>query len=824
MIANHLKVALRHFKRHKLFTLINIVGLSIGISASLIIFLIVKYDFSFDKFHPEGDKVYRVVTNFDFSGEKVYNMGITAPLPDAIRKEVTGIAKTAAFFTLYEMNVKVPAAADVKGNEFKRQGNIVLADASYFDVFKYEWLAGSAGSALNEPNKVVLTSDKARLYFPELSPAAVIGKMITYEDSLTMQVTGVVTSFTQNTDFKFGDFISRSTLERKTIADNLGLNLTNWGGTSSSSQCYVKLSPGAKPAAVEKAITSLAEKHNPPRPEDKGNSRVFGLQPLSDIHFNSIYGNYQGGHIANKNTLHSLLIIGAFLLFLGCINFINLNTAQSTHRTKEISIRKTIGSTRTQLIVQLLTETFLITVTAVIISVGISPILLNLFSDFISAEIRLDLIQASEIVIFLLILTVLVSLLSGFYPSMVLSAYKPVMALKNQAANKGNARNTLLRKSLIISQFIIAQFFIIATIVVVKQTRYALNKDLGFKKDAIVFVATPWKNNTESKKRLFADKLSKIPQISLISRGGEPPSSYQTSSTDAEFFDGKRNIKLQLYLKFADPDYIKLYGIKLLAGRDIRPSDSSRAFVINETYARLIGFKNPSDAVGEYIENFNGDKRMQVVGVMADFHQESLHNPIKPMAVTISDEAWNSGIFHIALKPQTAGGDEWKTALGSIRKAWKESYPDDDFNYHFYDDYIAKFYESEQHTSRLLAWASGLSILISCLGLLGLAIYTTSARTKEVGVRKVLGATVMQVVTLLSLEMIALILLSFVIVVPLAWWAMNSWMQGFADRTTISWWIFVLSGGGMLFTALLTLSSQTIRIALSNPVKSLRTE
>jgi ABC-type antimicrobial peptide transport system permease subunit len=261
-----------------------------------------------------------------------------------------------------------------------------------------------------------------------------------------------------------------------------------------------------------------------------------------------------------------------------------------------------------------------------------------------------------------------------------------------------------------------------------------------------------------------------------------------------------------------------------LAGRNIQYGDSTSAFLINNTYAKLIGFKNPADAVGKYIDKFNGDKRMQIIGVVADFYSESLHAAIKPTCIHISNSYYNNGTFHIALKPQTAGGDDWKKAIASIEKSWKEIYPEDDFQYDFFDASIAKFYDAEQHTSTLLTWATGLSIFISCLGLLGLAIYNTNQRTKEIGVRKVLGATVAQIVTLLSTELVMLIVLAFVLVTPLAWYAMNKWMETFADRTSISWWIFAASGAGMLLTALVTSSFQTIRAALANPTKSLRSE
>ncbi len=826
MIKNYLKVALRNFGRHKLFTFINVIGLSIGISAALVIYLIVSYDFDFDKFHPNGKSIYRVVTNYTFAGEPVYNSGVCAPIPDAIRAEVAGVAKVAAFFTMSDFSVKVPKQDGQPEKKLKHQNNIILTDDEYFTVFKYDWLAGSPKTALNAPYKVVLASDKAKKYFPGLSFNDMIGKTITYEDTLTMQVTGVVAPFKQNTDFVFKDFISVSTVKSaKALASSQGINLTNWGGTSSDSQCLVQLAPNTNPASVGKRLTAVFFKHSPPRPEDKGNKRWYTLQPLSDIHFNPIFSNFSGNRVANKNTLWGLLIIAAFLLILGCINFINLTTAQASQRAKEIGIRKTIGSTRGQLIIQLLSETFIITLVSVIISIGLAPIILKLFADFIPPDIKFDLLSQPGIILFLCGLVIVVSLLSGVYPALILSGYKPVQVLKSQSAmGNGKTRNVWLRKSLTVTQFGIAQFFIMATFLVSKQIHYAISKDLGFKKDAIVFVTTPWKNNNKSKKQVFADKLNAIPQIAMLSRGGQAPSSDGTSSTEATYKDGKKEVKTEVQIKNGDANYIKLYHIKLLAGRNIEMADSTHGFLINENYARLIGFKNPADAIGKTIQKFNGDKTMQIVGVISDFHQESLHAPVKPLVLITPNDQWTDATFHVSLKSQTPGGNEWKTAISAIEKAWKEIYPDDDFTYQFYDESIAKFYQAEQHTSQLLTWAAGLSIFISCLGLLGLAMYTTSLRTKEIGVRKVLGASVTQIVTLLSTEMVTLVLLAFVVVTPVAWWVMHNWIQNFSDRTNISWWIFAISGGGMLLTALLTLSSQTVRAALSNPVKSLRSE
>jgi ABC-type antimicrobial peptide transport system permease subunit len=418
-----------------------------------------------------------------------------------------------------------------------------------------------------------------------------------------------------------------------------------------------------------------------------------------------------------------------------------------------------------------------------------------------------------------------VSLASGFYPALVLSKYKPVSAIKNQAGeNSVKASNVVFRKSLTVTQFAIAQFFIMATILVSKQIYYAIHKDLGFKKDAILIINSPWKNRQQSLNRIFLNKLRSMPQVDLVSMGRDAPTSDDPHSTECSYNDGKKTIHLEnLGLKYGDENYIKVYHIKLLAGRNLMPGDTLRAFLINNSLAKLLGFNDPNNAVGK-IMNYDGDKDRQIVGVVGDFNQESIHAAIEPLAIMTHTNFYFNGTFHIALKPQTANGDEWKTAIASMEKEWKMIYPEDDFEYQFFDESIAKLYASEQNTVTLLRWATGLSILISCLGLLGLAIYTTNQRTKEIGVRKVLGASVSQIVILLSTEMIWLIALAFLIISPIAWWAMNRWMQDFADRTSISWWIFALSAGGMLLTAMITSAFQTIKAAIANPVESLRNE
>jgi len=819
MLKNYLKIAFRGFSRHKLFTFINVVGLSIGISAALVIYMIVQFNFSFDKFHKGGDRIYRVVTNYDYSGQIGGSSGVCGPMGDAIKDQVTGVEVVAPFYTLIQPNIFISGKSE-NPVRFKNQDNVILTSDEYFKVFSYKWLAGSSKNALSNPYKVVLTSDQAKKYFPGLSYDAMIGKIVTY-DTIKTTVAGIVQTIKENTDLNFHDFISYSTnISNKALSDQL--ELTKWGATSSASQVFVKLSPQTSVLTIERQINALFHKNYKER---AGVSHAYHLQPLSDIHFNGNYSNYDGDTIVSKTTLYDLLAIAAFLLLLGCINFINLTTAQSTQRAKEIGIRKTMGSSRGQLIFQFLSETFLITLVAVIISAALTPLVLKLFADFIAPGVSINLLARVNIILFLVGLTIVVSLLSGFYPAILLSGYKPVAVLKNQSiSNSSKTRNAYLRKSLTITQFIIAQFFIMATILVSKQIYYVMHKDMGFKKDAILIVNAPWKNLSIEKNKILLNNIRSIPQISLAGLGGAPPTEDGSNSTESTYRDGKKEVKIELDEKYGDENYINVYHIKLLAGRNLRSSDSTSGFLINETYARLINPKHPLEAVGTQINNFNGDKTMQVIGVIGDFNQMSLHESITPLAILKGNLAYNNARIHLALKPETAGGDEWKTAISQIGAYWKQVYPDDDFDYQFFDESIAKFYVSEQHTATLLSWATGLSIFISCLGLLGLAIYTTNQRTKEIGIRKVLGASVAQIVNLLTKEVVSLILLAFIIVTPFAWWGMNKWMQSFADRTSISWWIFAISGAGMIVIAAFVSGFQTVKAAIANPVKSLRSE
>ncbi|MES2328933.1 MAG: FtsX-like permease family protein [Bacteroidota bacterium] len=817
MLRNYFKAALRNITRNKAFSFINIIGLSIGISAALVIFLIVQYDFSFDTFHRSGKQMYRVVSVLDFSGTTIKNGGVPFPLSNAMRKEATGMNLVTPF-TRWEENQKIEVAAHDGAAKLvvKKYDRPVFADADYFKMIPYQWIAGSASTSLQDPYKVVLTQKAVQLFFPKLSIEQVVGKQLVFDDTIRATVSGVVADLKENSDFIFTTFVSRATQERTSLKPK---DWEEWNNTTDNSQLFVELSPGTSVAHVEKQANDLLKKYQKKEAGDKSTQK-FQLQPLSDLHFNSDFGGL-GHRIAHKPTLYGLLAVAVFLLLLGCINFINLTTAQASQRAKEIVIRKTMGSSKKQLIFQFLSETFFITLLATVVSIVLTPVLLKIFSDFIPPELHFNLLEQPLMILFLVALLLVVSFLSGFYPALILSAYKPVNVLKNQSnLGAGKTRSAWVRKSLTVSQFIIAQVFILATLVVSKQIHYTLSKDLGFKKDAIIYFTVNYRDTVKAHKAILLSKIRAVPEVALVGLSTGTPTSTNNWSSTIKYKNGKKEIDAAVDVKFADTGYIKQFSLKLLAGNNFEKSDSGTQFLINETYARFLGFTNPQDAVGKYIEWSR--KQVPIVGVLADFHQQSLHDKIKPLAIG----NWGSilRVFSMNLQPRTTDGNNWKAGIEKIETAWKSIYPEEDFDYSFLDDTIAKYYKSEQNISSLLKWATGLAIFISCLGLLGLVMYTTNLRTKEIGVRKVLGASISHIISLLSKEFLLLVLIAFLVAEPVAWWAMHKWMESFAYRASINLWLFIGAGFFTIIIALVTISFQTFKAASANPVKSLRTE
>jgi len=816
MLKTYFTIAYRNFIRNKVISLINVSGLAIGISAALVIFLIVYYDFNFDKFE-NRDQLYRVVTESKFYASILHDPGVPSPLAAAVKNEVTGIKEVIGFHQYNgDPKVTVSKQNNEKAYQNRHQTDIVWADKSYFNLIPYEWLAGSGQTALEEPFRVVLTAERAKLYFPSISYAGMIGKQIVYDDSVVTTVSGIVKELPQNTDFIFKEFISQSTIPATGLKQNYRWD--NWDFVNDGTQLFIRLSPGLSINNIESQLQSLKKKYA--ANTDPNSVQNFRLQPFDDIHFSPIYPTF-GDHQASKPILYGLLAVAAFLLMLACINFINLTTAQASQRAKEIGVRKTLGSSVKQLMGQFLTETFFISFISLIISFLLTPVLLKIFSDFIPSDLHFDLLRQPVLIFFGILLTTVVALLAGFYPALLLSRFKPVLVLKNQAySGGGSSRRAVLRKSLTIFQFLIAQVFTMATLIAVKQIHFILNKEMGFKKEAIISVHTPFLWNRSAKpdrKRItLLSEIKKLPGVEIASLGNDPPAAEGWSSQVMKYSDGKKEIETDVRQKYGDTNYLKLYHIKLLAGRNVRASDTANEYVINETYMHVLGFQNPEQVLNRQINN------IPIVGVMADFNQESLHSPVKPLA--FSCQSGNCWILHIALRQAAGVANDWKTTIASIENVYKEMYPEEDFSYSFLDENIARFYKSEQNVSSLLKWATGLAIFISCMGLLGLVIYTTNLRTKEIGVRKILGASVAQVVSILSKDFLKLVLIASFIAIPLSWWAMQKWLENFAYKTTLNWWVFAISILMMTGIALVTLSIQTIRAASANPVDSLRTE
>jgi ABC-type antimicrobial peptide transport system permease subunit len=803
MRLNSLRLAFRSLLRNKVITSINILGLSIGISAALVIYLIIQYDYGFDRYEPNRDRIYRVTTH----GINWDNAGVPVPLPRALAG-ITGIERSAFEMGMNDNGTKV-SISQGNGKEpkvFKEQENFVYSDGNYFSLFPHQWLAGSPDVSLKDPHQLVLSESLVRRYFAGMTSDQVIGKTITVDDSILMVVSGVVKDLTVSTDFDWKAFLSLGTITASQGLKDL-YQWDEWGSTNSVNQVMLVLSPGVKPANVAQQVQRLFKAR-----EDKSQYKTtITLQPMSDIHFNE---TLEGK--VSKSTLLSLSLIAVFILLLGSINFINLSTAQASERAKEIGMRKILGSSKQQLIARYLSETALLTAIAAVLSLVIIPLIIKLFSDFMPEGLDAGRILQPHVLVFLVILIIVVSFLSGIYPALVLTHIKPLSVTRNTTlSTAGGNRRIWLRKTLTVSQFVIAQVFIIGVLVVNSQIHFATNKEMGFRKEAIInfYVPFDWAH-PDGRKYVLRDKLKGIPELQEVSLGNAPPAMGGFMTTQVEFKEVKKDIRLPVDTRNGDTSFIGLYHIRLVAGRNVLPADSPVQYLINETLARDLGFQHPGDAVGHMMNEGN-----PIAGVMADFHLASVRTPIHPMVFTY-DSKWGY-VMHVALHPSP---DTWQRAIGKMQKAWEQIYPEQPFKYTFLDKSIAQFYESEGRLSRLLTWAAGVAILISCLGLLGLVIFTANQRTKEIGIRKVLGASVAQIIALLSKDFVRLVALAFLIAVPIAWYGANQWLQSFAYHTGLQWWLFIIAGAAMLVSTLLILGIRAGKAALSNPVNSLRTE
>ncbi len=819
MLKNYLKTALRIFKKNKVTTVINVLGLAVGISASIVIFLMVQYDYSFDKWEPQKNNIYELTSKYPFA----YDAAFPAPAIEFIKKQIPGIETTSYFFSFPEpdFSVTVSPGNNKKNNVFNNESGVIFADENYFKIFPHQWLAGNPSFSLSQLNQVVLSNSVAKKYFPNESLDKIIGQRILFGDTTNAIVSGIVADLKQHTDFDNKIFISLNTLTSSDYWKNL-FQQYGWKFTLPYSHCFVRLNKNTNVANVNAQLKRLYDANTT---QTDPNFKFTGaLQPLSKIHLGFDLNNKTVQAKFDKSVLIHLAELALALLLLAAINFINLSTAQSTLRAKEIGLRKTLGSSKKQIIHQFLTETFLTAGCAAILAIILTPFLLYVFKGFIPAGLDKKELAQPVIIIFLVAIIIIVTLLAGLYPAFILTKFRPALVLKNNVISEGKSRSAWVRETLTVFQFVIAQVFLIAVIVAGKQIHYELNKDVGVRTDAIASFNVPFSGLDDEKPGVLMNELKKVPQIENATSysGGEPYTMGAEQSSYIISNKGRTENKLVAF-KNGDSNYIKVFNIVLLAGRNLHTDTNSTQgeALINEALMKEMGFQNPQDAIGNFISRGEGDSKVLVVGVMKDFNMQSLHLPVKSLIIEGSSYSLG-GKISLALNPSNPS--TWKIALQKTEKAFKQLYPNKDFDYTFYDKEIENIYESDIRLSMLLKWATGLAIFISCLGLLGLVSFMANQRTKEIGIRKVLGASVTQIIVLLSKSLGKLVFIASVIAIPIAWYFSNNWLQDFAFKISLSWWIFLISGICMLIIALVILCLQTIKAAMANPVKGLRTE
>ncbi len=804
MIRNYFKTAVRNLLRNKSYTAINIIGLAVGIAACLLIFLVVQFELSFDNFHSKKGKIYRVLSAFDTPEGMSYSSGVPFPVGPALRLDYPQIEKVAGIYGVNNDQITVDPDA-VQPKKFMEERGIFFAEPEFFQMFDFPLLSGDMKTALKEPNTALLTQETAERYFGNWKGA--IGKTIKYDNAQLLKITGILKNVPANTDFPLKVVASYATLKNMSVKNNLN----DWVSTYSQAYCFAILPPGMSADKFNATLKAFVKKHKPAEYVRDG----VMVQPVKEMHFDDRFGNFSGNTFG-RDIITALTLIGLFLLIIACVNFINLATAQAVNRSREVGVRKVLGSNRMQLTAQFMSETAVITLFAVVIAVIIARLALPLLNQLLELQLRLSFINNPIIILFLLLTTVLVIVLSGFYPAMVLSGFNPITALKSKITSK-MVGGISLRRGLVVLQFAIAQVLIIGMLIVVSQMDYFRKASLGFDRDAIVNIPIPNDSLSQLKMEALHNKLEQTPGIKKLTFSMASPSDNGNWSSDFKFDHATRSTEFSASLKWADVDYFKTYNLQLVAGRVYYPNDTVREVVVNETLLKKLGIRNPQDALGKELNFWDGQLVATIVGVAKDFHVNSLRDPISAVVMG----PWKQMYRQIGLKVEVKSAKE---TLASVEKIFNETYPDHVYQYQFLDDKINDFYKQENQLSQLYKIFAAIAIFISCLGLYGLVSFMAVQRTKEVGIRKVLGATVGRIIYLFSKEFTLLIGIAFLIAGPVAYYIMHSWLQNFTFRIKLGVSIFIVAILLSIVIAWLTVGYRAVRAALANPVKSLRTE
>jgi putative ABC transport system permease protein len=809
MLKNYFKIAWRNIKKNKGFFALNFIGLYISVVACILIALIILYETSFDKPAANALTIYRVVDNSSSSAGKTLSAVTPYPLAPAIR------AAMPDQHLITQIHYEKESQISVGDKKFKEK-NIIFADSVFPNLFPLNVKQGSIKRALAEPGFAILTEKTAERFFGKENA---IGKRIKLANLVDLEVAAVVADAASNTHLPYNMLVSYLSFRSDFIG---GIPIDQWS-VHSAGFVYIGLSGDNKLKHTETILASIAAKNI--HQDNIGVKTEFKLQPLHDIHYNQLYAHNNPSYTVNYSYLYLISAIGLFLMLAACINYTNLSTALAIKKSKEVGVRKTMGATRYHLMKQFLSETFLLTGLVVIAATFSVGFFLPVLNNFLDKNIPLDWLNFQSL-FFILSLWITVSLLSGLYPAFVLSGFNAINALKSKISTPKTSV-VVLRKGLVTFQFLTAQILIIGAIVVAKQMDFVQSTPLGFEKEKVVDIALP--ENKPAQLQTLRNQLSSIPGISSFSISLDAPIGNNQVNTEFNLKEKYSTEQLHVAVKATDKGYLKTYGLQLIAGRWFDENDERKiaeaipdslrhyAFVLNETAVKTLGFASSQDALGKYVTFGMNDISAPVIGVVKDYHIASLREAVSPVLMVEFPYFY----YNIGIK---LSGEYKASTLSAIEKAWASVYPQQIFENNFLDEHVAGLYKDEKRTQQLFNLFTFLSIAINVLGLIGLLSFMIEQKTKEIGIRKVLGASVKDISFILSKDFLRLIIIAFLIAAPIAWFLMNKWLQDFAYRTEISWWVFAVAVLAALVVTCIAVGFQTIKAALANPVKSLRTE
>jgi len=796
MLANHIKLARRVLLRYKSYTLLNVVGLALGMSSGLLVFLFVTYHLGFDRFHAGADRVYRVVSELRL--EQVQRLGaVPSPFGKAFRADYTFADQVARMIAIENQLIYLPNSVGDK--RFEEKAGVAYTEPEFFRIFNFPLVAGDSGNALREPNTALITERLATKYFGRETP---IGQTFVLDNRIRFRITGVLKDLPVDTDQRQEIYLSYPTLREH---DPFLAGEDSWGGIFGGSYCFVRLKPGVSPNQVEKALPGLSQKYY--NQKDAADFS-FHLQPLADMHFNPAYGGY-----VSKKQLLALALIGVFLVITACVNFINLATAHALRRAREIGVRKALGSPRAQLFWQFITETALITLLALGVALVVARLALPLVNGLLETRLTFNLPGNYQLLAFLLLLPVVVIFISGAYPGLVLAGFEPIRALKGKISQQ-QAGSFSLRRSLVITQFALCQVLIIGTIVVTGQMRYSQQSDMGFNREAIVMQPLPLMETAEFNS--FASRLAGVAGVEKVTLCLDAPASPDNNfDTRIRYAARSEDEKFTIFSKAADVNYLSTFGLKLLAGRNLVPSDTIREYLLNETAVKKLQVASNQEVLGKQV-TING-KEGTIVGVIEDFHNTSFRTAIAPLSITTDIYRYRN--CAVKISPQGINA-----SLSAIQQIWKSAFPEYVYNYEFIDDRLAKFYKLDQLILQLTQFFAAIAIVIGCLGLYGLVSFMAAQKMKEIGVRKAMGASLAQILWLFGKEFTHLLGVAFLVAAPVGWWATARYLEDYQYKIKLGPAIFLLAIAITFLIALLTVGYRSVKAALVSPVESLRSE